>query len=280
MDGGLDDAPAAALVDAIADWRDADDLRRPNGAEAPEYRAANLKYVPANAPFETIGDVARVLGMTQAVFQRIAPLITVYSRRPGINPATAARGVLLALPDATPEMVDAYIDQRAQALAGKLPAPPFPPAQAYASGAGARLAHPGTGVAAGWCNLRPRSRAASVARRTTAAGRARLARAVTTGGRTLPFIQRSLMAVIADSTSFKTTAYPRSLARRLGLTGFGHWWRSELAAAMPERLRAALERRRARPVLAFDGSVATLWRPAQANGRLSMREVARIAPRR
>jgi general secretion pathway protein L len=84
------------------------------------------------------------------------------------------------------------------------------------------------------------------------------------------------MAVIADSTSFKTATSPRSLVRRLGLTGFGHWWRSELGAAMPQRLRAALERRRARPVLAFDGNVATLWRPAQANGRLSMREVAKI----
>jgi len=83
------------------------------------------------------------------------------------------------------------------------------------------------------------------------------------------------MAVIADSTSFKTS-YPRSLARRLRLSGFGEWWKRELAAAMPERLRTAFERRRARPVLAFDGNVATLWRPAQANGRLSMREVARI----
>jgi general secretion pathway protein K len=132
--GGLDEAAAGALVDAIADWREPDDLRRANGAEAPEYQAANLKYGPSNAPFETIGEVARVLGMTQPVFQRIAPLITVYSHRPGINAATAARGVLLALPNATPEMVDAYIDQRGQALANKLPAPPFPPAQAYVSG--------------------------------------------------------------------------------------------------------------------------------------------------
>ena len=52
--GGMDDAAASSLVDAIADWRDPDDLRRPNGAEAPEYSAANLKYGPANAPFETI----------------------------------------------------------------------------------------------------------------------------------------------------------------------------------------------------------------------------------
>jgi general secretion pathway protein K len=132
--GGLDEPTAVSLVDAIGDWRDPDDLRRANGAEAPEYRAANLKYVPANAPFETTGEAARVLGMTQAVFRRIAPLITVYSHQPGVNAATAARSVLLALPNATPEAVDAYLELRAQALASKLPVPAFPPAQAFASG--------------------------------------------------------------------------------------------------------------------------------------------------
>lgn len=132
--GGLEEPAAAALVDAIADWRDPDDLRRPNGAEAPEYRAANVKYVPSNAPFETTGEVARVLGMTPAVFQRIAPLLTVYSRQAGVNAATAGRDVLLALPNATAETVDAYIDQRTQALANKLPVPAFPPAQAFGSG--------------------------------------------------------------------------------------------------------------------------------------------------
>lgn len=84
------------------------------------------------------------------------------------------------------------------------------------------------------------------------------------------------MAAIADSTPFKTIAYPKSLARRLGLTGFGHWWLRELAAAMPMRLRTALDRRRTRPVLAFDGNTATLWR-STTNGRMQMSEVARIA---
>jgi len=84
------------------------------------------------------------------------------------------------------------------------------------------------------------------------------------------------MAAIADPTSFKTIAYPKSLARRLGLTGFGRWWLRELAAAMPARLRTAIERRRARPVLAFDGNRATLWRPS-TSGRMQMSKVARLA---
>jgi general secretion pathway protein K len=132
--GGVDETKADALVDAIADWRDPDDLKRPNGAEAPDYQAADLKYVPANSPFETTGEVARVLGMTPAIFARIAPFITVYSRQPGIDPATAVRSVLLALPNATSDAVDAFLDARGQAIANRLPVPAFPPAQAFASG--------------------------------------------------------------------------------------------------------------------------------------------------
>src|SRR6185503_16794369 len=51
---GAEDARAAQLVDAILDWRDNDDLKRPNGAEDADYRAAGLKYGPTNGPFETV----------------------------------------------------------------------------------------------------------------------------------------------------------------------------------------------------------------------------------
>jgi general secretion pathway protein K len=133
--GGLDAEAAQRLLEAIADWRDADDLRRPNGAEEPEYRAAGLKYRPSNAPFDTIGELRRVLGMSPAIFARIADSITVYSRQPGVNAATATRNVLLSLPAVTPELVDTYVAQRVDARANKLPVPPFPAAQGFASGA-------------------------------------------------------------------------------------------------------------------------------------------------
>ena len=84
------------------------------------------------------------------------------------------------------------------------------------------------------------------------------------------------MAAIADPTSFKIAAYPKSLARRLRLLGFGEWWRRELAAAMPEPLRRAFARRHARPVLAFDGSRATLWQASPASGEMRMVAVADI----
>jgi len=133
--GGQDAESAQRLVEAIADWKDADDLRRPNGAEGADYLAAGRKTGPANAPFETTGDLQRVLGMSPALFARIADTLTVHSRQPGINPLTASRDVLLALPNATPETVDAYIAQRKEALANKLPVPPFAGAQGFAIGA-------------------------------------------------------------------------------------------------------------------------------------------------
>ena len=103
--------------------------------EAPEYRAADLKYMPGNAPFETVGEVSRVLGMTPAIYSRIAPSITVYTRTAGINPLTASRDVLLALPNADPAIVDAYLVQREDAIANNLPAPPYPPAAGFTAGA-------------------------------------------------------------------------------------------------------------------------------------------------
>jgi general secretion pathway protein K len=133
---GLPDEKATALVEAIADWRDVDELRRANGAEAPDYRAADAKYLPANGPFETVSEFSRVLGVTPALYAIVAPVLTVHSRQAGINPLTAERSTLLSLPAATPELVDAYLRQREDALAQKLAVPPFPPAQGFMANAG------------------------------------------------------------------------------------------------------------------------------------------------
>ena len=60
------------------------------------------------------------------------------------------------------------------------------------------------------------------------------------------------------------------LARRSGLAGFWPWWTAQLNALVPPRPRAALERRRMRPVLVFDGDHATLWRPGMEGERAVM----------
>ena len=133
--GGLDPETAQRTLDAILDWRDPDDLKRPNGAEAPEYRAAGSKYVPTNAPFESVGELQRVLGMTPSLMARLVHTLTVYSRQQGVNLANAPRDVLLALPGVTAEQVDAFIAAREDALKNRLPIPPFPPGQGFAAAA-------------------------------------------------------------------------------------------------------------------------------------------------
>lgn len=133
--GGADPDAAARLVDAVIDWRDTDDFRRPNGAEAADYRSAGIAVGPANAPFETAGEVSRVLGMTPGIYARIAGSITVWSRQAGVNPQTASRDVLLALPNADASVVDAFLAQREAALRDGLGIPVYPAAAGLASGA-------------------------------------------------------------------------------------------------------------------------------------------------
>lgn len=134
---GLKEDEATRLLDAILDWRDPDSLKRPQGAEEPDYRAAGLAYKPANAPFQAIEELQLVLGMRPDLFRRLAPSITVFSRQQGVNPVIASREVLLAIPGVTPEIADQYIAQREQALREKQPVPPL--AQGAALNAGASM---------------------------------------------------------------------------------------------------------------------------------------------
>ena len=129
--GALDLDTTQRVVDGIFDWRDADELRRPNGAEEADYRAAGRNYKPANANFSTVGELQRVLGVTPGLMARIADSLTVYSRQAGINPATASRDVLLAVPNLTAAQVDAFLAQRQEALANKLPVPLLPQARTF-----------------------------------------------------------------------------------------------------------------------------------------------------
>jgi general secretion pathway protein K len=131
---GLPEDEASRLLDAILDWRDPDSLKRINGAEEADYRAAGLTYKPANAPFQTIEEIQLVLGMRPEIYRRIAPSITVFSRQTGVNPLLATREVLLAIPGVTTEQVDQYLVQREAARAEGRPLPPFAPAGSPAAG--------------------------------------------------------------------------------------------------------------------------------------------------
>ena len=111
------------LRDVILDWKDADQLRRNHGAEAPQYRAAGLAHATRDGPFNHTDELLQVLGMDVALYQRLKDRITVHSLVAGVLPAAASREVLLALPGATPDAVDVFLAARAE---GQLPSAAAP----------------------------------------------------------------------------------------------------------------------------------------------------------
>lgn len=52
-----------ALVDALADWVDADNVRRLNGAEADDYESHGLTARPKNRSFQSVEEMASVIGI-------------------------------------------------------------------------------------------------------------------------------------------------------------------------------------------------------------------------
>ncbi len=104
----LDLAPdaAQALAERIADFRDPDHDPEPLGAEDPAYLAAGLADGAADRPFVDAAELTRVLGMTEQLYRRIRPHVTVYAGSDGVDPTRATRAVLEALPGITPEVVE------------------------------------------------------------------------------------------------------------------------------------------------------------------------------
>lgn len=72
-----DDARAERAVAVLEDWKDADDLTRPGGAEAADYARAGSPYVPRNAPLDRLDDLANMLGIGDSLAAAVAPYVTV-----------------------------------------------------------------------------------------------------------------------------------------------------------------------------------------------------------
>ncbi|NCF16397.1 MAG: general secretion pathway protein GspK [Gammaproteobacteria bacterium] len=82
---GVEDADRPALIDSILDWRDRDDLTHLNGIEDKDYFAAGLPWSSRDDAFKTIDELKYLPGVDQGLFERMAPLVTVYSGRSGID---------------------------------------------------------------------------------------------------------------------------------------------------------------------------------------------------
>lgn len=109
---------AKAVADAILDWRDPDDRARPFGAEERAYRAAGRELGPRDQAFLSVNELGQVLGVEPELFQVLRPLVTVYSWSPKVDPMSASRHVLLAVPGMEEARVDEFIAARMAEDAG------------------------------------------------------------------------------------------------------------------------------------------------------------------
>lgn len=109
---GIGDREVGPLLEKLADYADTDDLKRLNGAERKEYAAAGL-FPPRNEWPLSAWELGRVMGWHahDELWIRAGDFFTAV-REEWINPNTAPREVLLALPGATPKGVEAILKRR------------------------------------------------------------------------------------------------------------------------------------------------------------------------
>ena len=80
-----------------------------------------------------------------------------------------------------------------------------------------------------------------------------------------------------DPAERASARFQRAAGRRAGFAQFWQWWTAELAPLVPRATRAALRRRRMRPVIAIEGDTATLWRPVMRGADIVMESGGSVA---
>jgi general secretion pathway protein K len=76
---GSDPATARRLAAAIGAWVGSSGVARPPNALLAEYREAGRDYAPPGEPFETIGELRDVLGITPSIFAAVRPHLSLFA---------------------------------------------------------------------------------------------------------------------------------------------------------------------------------------------------------
>lgn len=117
---GLPGDQADQLAQAVITWREAH-------RTAPAQDATLADSPPPatlQKPFLAIDELRLVPGITAALYDRVAPFVTVYGNGAQVNPMTAPTAVLESLPGADPATIAAFVaarDTQPEAAPGGLP---------------------------------------------------------------------------------------------------------------------------------------------------------------
>jgi general secretion pathway protein K len=116
---GASDAGATAAATAIINWRS-------GKGDAPAADSDANTPAPVPRQFFDVSEVAQIAGIGRDLYRQAAPFLTVYSFSPYINPLTAPAEVLRSLPGANEASIEAFLANRAAALADPATAPQLP----------------------------------------------------------------------------------------------------------------------------------------------------------
>lgn len=103
------------IVNNIIDWVDPDTQAVEGGDESAKYTEEGL---PPHRAFRTLEEIRLVAGMTDQVYDLLAPYVTIYGAK-GINPNYATKDVLMSIDvQIKPEIADKIIERRDDATLG------------------------------------------------------------------------------------------------------------------------------------------------------------------
>ena len=120
---GLDAKTAAVITDRIVEWRTeptSDDAHTLHGGTDADYAAAGYPWRPRHGDFQSVAEVNLVLGMTPALYAKIRPALTVYSRNDSPDEDVASPVVLNALYPGNSTQVQKLLSQHAGSVAAGL----------------------------------------------------------------------------------------------------------------------------------------------------------------
>lgn len=109
---GMDPQQARALSGRMVEWRSAPGPANQLSEQRAAYAAAGRDYGPRNGPFASIEELQMVLGMTPAIYRKVAPVTTIWSGTTSPDPNTAPPLALAAIPGMT-------VPQRSAILAAR-----------------------------------------------------------------------------------------------------------------------------------------------------------------